>query len=52
MPDKGSFETDKPLKIVSAKLSQGNILVTLEWEIRVNGFKPENTQFTNEQVKE
>jgi hypothetical protein len=28
------------------------IYVTLEWEARANGFKPENGIFTNDQIKD
>lgn len=48
MPETGSFDTDKPSRIVMAKLSQNMIYVTLEWEPRPNGFKPENSVFSNE----
>lgn len=52
LPITGSFDYDIPKKILSAKFSQGSILVTVEWEIRSNGVKPENTLYTNDSAKE
>ena len=36
---KGSFETDLPEKVLSAKMSRMCIEVTIEWKIRLDGTK-------------
>jgi len=41
LPEVGSFETDQPKRITGARFSNNVINVTVEWETRPNGFKPE-----------
>jgi len=39
LPDFATFETDKPLRVKSAKVKQvGELTCTIEWYARPNGF--------------
>eukprot|EP00347_Sterkiella_histriomuscorum_P012339 403368972 len=49
---KGSFETDIPERVYSAKMSKHCIEVTIEWQVRADGVKPLPTQYSNNEVKE
>lgn len=33
-------------------MTKGSIEVTIEWKTRADGFKPKETQFSNEEIKE
>ena len=39
-PVQGTFEMDVPERVTGAKMTQGIILVTIEWKPRKNGVKP------------
>ena len=43
---------DIPEKVIGAKMSNGAIMVTLEWKLRPDGTKPLESIFTNEVVKD
>lgn len=51
-PIQGNFETDVPERVIGAKMSQGMIHVTIEWKPRKNGVKPQESVFSNEDVKQ
>jgi len=52
LPEMGSFAHDKPLKVISAKLNDNQITVTIDWQVRANGKKPKPSQFTNKLVRD
>jgi hypothetical protein len=53
LPEQGSFVHDKPFRVVSARLGEDKIItVTIEWDSRVNGTKPKNSQFTSKVVRD
>lgn len=50
----GSFDSgDLPERVIGAKMTNGAIMVTLEWKPRpITGVKPSESVFTNDIVKE
>ena len=52
LPDLASFTIDKPLRVTAAKLCSDQIIVTIEWEKRTNGFQPKASNFSNKLVRE
>jgi hypothetical protein len=51
LPRQGTFETDIPHSIVKAKIVSGRLQCTIGWETRPNGVIPEESAYTNSDVK-
>ena len=47
----GSFVTDTALMIVDAKIQTGRLFLTVRWAKRPDGCQPEDTVFTNTEIK-
>jgi hypothetical protein len=47
----GNFMTDVPTHISTAKYQGGRLLCTVQWQRRPDGTVPEETIFTNTEVK-
>jgi hypothetical protein len=48
----GSFECDYPAKIVSAKLSQENVVMCdVEWKPRIDGTRPLRSTYSNQELR-
>ncbi|CDW74805.1 UNKNOWN [Stylonychia lemnae] len=51
LPKNGTFETDMPLQILKAQYQCGRLFLTVQWQKRPNGVQPEETIYTNSEIK-
>jgi hypothetical protein len=51
LPKQGSFETDLAYAITRAKIVSGRLMCTVSWHPRPNGVIPEESQFSNADIK-